>query len=289
MSERMSLLATVKNEWSTKRSVMLEVQQELEREVLKITQETLEAKDHFAGGIARERQRAQRAQQELEEIHQRGQQLVHEAQNGPVAQISGLQQSVNDTRERHRCIQHQAEIKSEVNYKEVHNMEAELANLQTLLNESERQLQTDSTIMKNVRSENERMLEQLRSESAAVKQKTSTTKEQQSRLLAELDETHRVASSDRARQEKELADLTRTFDQQMRETNSRLETERRRRELELTAGDERLRAEVDRQQHALELADAENRRLRRLVGEVRGQGARGAVDVLAGSLVRAPA
>merc|ERR1712187_90223 len=148
---------------------------------------------------------------------------------------------------------------------------------------------TDSLIMKQVRNENERILEQLRSEAAAVKQKTATTKEQQSRLLSELDESHRVASTERARQERELSDLTRAFDQQTRETTSRLEAERKRRELELTAGDDRLRAEVDRQHHALELADAENRRLRRLVGEVRGQGARGAVDVLAGSLVRAPA
>jgi len=270
LHDKAALLASIKSEASSERTAALEAHHDLQKELNHLAQEAADFRDGITAEINKEWQKAQRAQQECEELHQRSQLIQQETQSGPVAQIAALQQSISEIRDRHRLVLKQRDMKGESNNKEAARLEEELNHAQAQLHEAEKHLQHDTLKIRQTRAEHEAALEKLKSESVTTKELADNTRSEHSKLLVVLDESYRKTSAERTRQERELAEATRTCEQQAREANARFQAERRRREADLAAEEDRLRADVEKQRLSVDAAEAESRRLRRMTSDGRG-------------------
>eukprot|EP00927_Polykrikos_kofoidii_P059930 TRINITY_DN55019_c0_g1_i1.p1 TRINITY_DN55019_c0_g1~~TRINITY_DN55019_c0_g1_i1.p1 ORF type:complete len:888 (+),score=172.99 TRINITY_DN55019_c0_g1_i1:122-2785(+) len=270
LHDQVVALASIKSEASAQHASDVEKQHALEKRVNRMVQETTEMKDSLTSEAMEESQRAQRAQKECEELHQRGDLSFQEARVGPIAQIAKLEQALEDLRENQRVEKEQETQKIQSIGDKANTLEADLLTAQELLNETEKQLEAETLSLRQARAEHTSAVEKTKQDSVAIKEKASFAQDKQDKLVAELDDVHRATAADRARHQRELNDLERAEDRQAREFEARIAAERRQREMELASVDERLRAEIDRQQSALEAAEVENRRLRRLVGQTRG-------------------
>eukprot|EP00929_Paragymnodinium_shiwhaense_P119990 TRINITY_DN91902_c0_g1_i1.p1 TRINITY_DN91902_c0_g1~~TRINITY_DN91902_c0_g1_i1.p1 ORF type:complete len:1055 (+),score=387.08 TRINITY_DN91902_c0_g1_i1:77-3241(+) len=272
LQEKMASLASLKNEVSMKHASALETKHELEQQLQKLAHEAAERRETLLAEAGQEWQRAQRAQRDAEESFQRSQYALHEVHGdcGMMVQITSLEQSVADIRERNRLEKMQAARRMEAQRDRAEGLEKELAQTHALLDDTEKMLQVETAAMKQDRQDGEAVVERLRLEMDAAKEKAVAAQEQCQQLQGELEELERSCAGEKARHDRELGDLQRGSEQKRRESAQRLESERRSREADLVGVDGRLRAEADRQRVAMEAVESDNRRLRRLVGDRTG-------------------
>eukprot|EP00747_Dinoflagellata_sp_TGD_P123942 gnl/TRDRNA2_/TRDRNA2_173910_c1_seq1.p1 gnl/TRDRNA2_/TRDRNA2_173910_c1~~gnl/TRDRNA2_/TRDRNA2_173910_c1_seq1.p1 ORF type:complete len:887 (-),score=249.06 gnl/TRDRNA2_/TRDRNA2_173910_c1_seq1:76-2736(-) len=269
LSEKVAALTAARSDISARHAASLEARHELERSLQTVMQEKAEKRDQLIMEAAAERQRRQKAQLECDHMRQQNDAAILEAQSGSMAQLMTLDQQIAELQDRHRSDMHHANLKLEANRKQIELLETEINRVQDGLNEAERRLQADTAIMRTTRTESTSTIMRLEAERTSAQEKLAHMKEQERKLATEVDEKQRTTNSERSRLTRELTDLMKNHDQQVRDAAARLDTLRMQHESELHQLEGRRRIEAEQQQHALEAAQAENCRLRRLVGETR--------------------
>jgi len=248
LQEKAAALAAVRGEASTLRARALEERNELEQQLQQLVQVAARTREWLTLEAGTERQRAQRAELECEEIRQRDEPAPQGVLAEPLAaQAAALERELHGLHERHRLDARQAELAFGAGRRHSEALEAELARQRELLEAAERQLQASTADLRTARAERTGTHEALRADLAAGKEKLAVAREHCSRLAGEVSEKQRLAADEKARLERELAELAAAREQQ-----------------------DRMHIELDRQMQELEAAETENWRLRLLAGDARG-------------------
>lgn len=270
LQEKHQEVAKLRLEASTKRAGEQEQHRALESRLQQLEEEAWQRREELTMAIANERQKGQKALSERSELEQKRQRLLHDTQSGPLARMAALEQEIRELRERGASERRQMELKLEGGRGQIASLEHELDYAQSQLNEAEQRLQADTSLLRGARSEHTAALEQLKEELSIAKRKAEQMRQQEARAAEELGELQRQAAQARAAHEAKLVDLGRCQEQQSQDAERRLDIVRKQHAAEQSVREERMRAELRRQQQTVDAAEAENLRLRRLIGEARG-------------------
>uniref|UniRef100_A0A7S4QUI8 Uncharacterized protein n=1 Tax=Alexandrium monilatum TaxID=311494 RepID=A0A7S4QUI8_9DINO len=277
LQEKVSMLAAVRSEAGSLRAKAALARDDLERQLMQLAEDGRRARERLLTEAGAERQRAQRAELECEELRRVGQTAFEEAQTEPRAQVATMERELQDLRDKHNAEKCQLGMTFETNRKQLDSMEVDLTRMKDLLEEAERQLQAETAALQTAREARKMREEELEKDLASERERLAASWARQGRRAA----TAAACGEEQARQRKEVERLAAECEQEAREGEMELENLRKQCAGVLAARKDVMRDELERQSQVLEAAELENRRLRRSVAGMRSSSPTGAAGAAA--------
>lgn len=279
LQEKVTTLAAARQGADAAHSSAVVERDSLEAQLRRVTAEDAEERERLAAEASAERQRAVRAQETCEGLRKQEPLALQEAHAEPLRLSANLEREIHDIREQHRAAMQTTDMRLQQERARVETLEGDVARAQGALDDAERRLQAETTLVRAAHAQGAEVRAQFDAELNAARTKAASSGERRGKIASDLEEALRHAADDVVCRERELAEFMSARARQSREAGARLEAARRQHVQTLAAVEDRHRVELDRHKAEVETAEAERYRLHGCLG---GSGALGFATALRG-------